>query len=341
VLSLPVSTQPISPESAQKSKRIKQRWHCLAVSGLLAVLLPLLGCASQSQSGSNSATKSTGSPAADAATGGEPVQIVAAENFWGSIAAQVGGDRVKVTSIINNPDTDPHDYEPKPADARLLARAQYVIVNGVGYDPWANKLVEANPNPGRKVLDIGTLVGKQAGDNPHLWYNPNYVLKVVDRVTADLKAIDPEDAAYYDQERAEFLTTGLKDYKATIAAIRKRYAGTPVGSTESIFAYLAEPLGLKLITPSQFMNAIAEGEEPSVADKAVVDQQLTGQQIKLLVFNSQNATPDTDALKRKAEQNKIPIVPITETPPPKATFQEWQTVQLKALQQALAKATGR
>lgn len=306
----------------------------------LSVLLPTLSCgAPQTTSSSSVSPAGTSSETASSSSSDAPLQVVAAENFWGSIAAQVGGDKVKVTNLITSPDTDPHDYEPKPTDARLIASAHYVILNGAGYDPWGQKLLESNPVDDRKALIIGDLVGKKEGDNPHLWYNPNYVMQVVDQITADFKALDPADAVYYDQEKAEFIAVGLKDYLGTIAAIKQKYSGTPVGTTESIFAYLAEPLGLKLLTPAKFMNAISEGEEPTAIDKSAVDQQLTQKQIKVLVFNSQNATPDTDALTQKAKATGIPIVPVTETLiPANASFQEWQTAQLKALEAALAKA---
>jgi zinc/manganese transport system substrate-binding protein len=305
----------------------------------LFVLLPTLGCGAPQAASSSSVTPTGTSSETGSPSGDDPLQVVAAENFWGSLAAQVGGDKVKVTSLITSPDTDPHDYEPKPTDARLMASARYVILNGAGYDPWGQKLLESNPVGDRKALIIGDLVGKKEGDNPHLWYNPNYVMQVIDQITADFKELDPADAAYYDQERAEFIAVGLKDYLGTIAAIKQKYSGTPVGTTESIFAYLAEPLGLKLLTPAKFMNAVSEGEEPTAIDKSAVDQQLTQKQIKVLVFNAQNATPDTDALTQKAKTAGIPIVPVTETlTPANASFQEWQTAQLKALEAALAEA---
>ncbi|GAC1492853.1 MAG: metal ABC transporter solute-binding protein [Chamaesiphon sp.] len=285
---------------------------------------------------------STGNRSSSSNNTTEPVQVVAAENFWGSIASQVGGDRVKVTSLIANPNTDPHDYEPKPTDARLVATARYVIFNGAGYDPWGQKLLDANPVAGRKVLIVSELVNKKEGDNPHLWYSPTYVMQVIDRVTADLKSLDPADAEYFDQERVHFTTAGLKDYKDMLRNIEQKYGGTPVSSTESIFAYLAESLGLKVITPPKFMNAISEGKEPTATDKATFDQQVMQKQIKVFVYNSQNATPDTDALKKKAQSASIPVVPITETlTPATATFQDWQVAQLKALEQALSQSKSR
>ncbi len=151
-----------------------------------------------------------------------PVQVVAAENFWGSITAQIDGSHVHVTSIIVDPNADPHSYEPTAADARTVAQAQYVIVNGAGYDPWADKLLQANPASGRKELNVGNFNGKHEGDNPHMWYNPDYVTAVVNKVRDDLKALDPGDASVFDQSAQTFLTTGLKQYHDLIAAIKAK-----------------------------------------------------------------------------------------------------------------------
>jgi zinc/manganese transport system substrate-binding protein len=264
------------------------------------------------------------------------VEVVAAENFWGSIASQLGGDKVDVTSIITNPDTDPHAYEATPSDARLIATARYVIVNGAGYDPWAPKLVAANPVSDRVVLDIGVLNGVKEGGNPHMWYSPDFVTRVSDRITADLERLDSADASYFDQQSSTYRTSGLKAYYDTIAAIKQKYSGTPVGATESIFAYMAPALGLNLITPPDYMKAISEGTDPTAADKVTVDQQVTGKRIKVFVFNSQNSTPDVQSLVDKAHAKGIPVVQITETlSPANLTFQDWQTNQLKSLLAAL------
>ena len=275
-----------------------------------------------------------GSTSGSAASG--KVEVVAAENFWGSIATQLGGDHAHVTSVISNPDTDPHAYEAKPGDARTVAEAKYVIVNGAGYDPWLPKLLDANPVSGRQVLNIGDMLGKKEGDNPHFWYSPGYVNQVIDRVTADLKKLDPADAAYFDQQNSTYKTVALKDYKDTLAAIRQKYSEVPVGATESIFAYIAQPAGLNLITPPEYMKAISEGTDPSAADKATIDQQIATRAIKVFVFNSQNTTPDVNAFVDKARAKGIAVTSVTETlSPATATYQEWQTAQLKALLQAL------
>jgi zinc/manganese transport system substrate-binding protein len=270
-----------------------------------------------------------------------PLRVVAAENFWGSIAAQLGGARVQVTSLITNPATDPHEYEPTASDARSLAEAQLVIVNGVGYDPWAPQLLAANPVKGRIVLTVGDLVGIKAGGNPHRWYSPGDVQQVIAAIVADYKQLDPGDTAYFDRERASFETKSLGAYKAELALIRRRYTGVPVGASESIFAPLAQALGLDLVTPSSFLKAISEGTEPTASDKTTIDRQIARRQIKVWVENSQNNTPDVQRLTDEARAKGIPVTTITETlAPATATFEAWQVAQLKALAAALAKATG-
>jgi zinc/manganese transport system substrate-binding protein len=293
----------------------------------ITVALALSGC-------------STATTTSRDAGGSGSIRVVAAENFWGSIAAQLGGDRVEVTSIIDSPDADPHDYEATTSDGRAMATADLVLINGVGYDTWATRLVAANPAPGRSVLTVGTLVGVAEGGNPHRWYNPDDVQKVVDQVTADYQKIDPADSVYFDQQRTAFRTTATSAYTAVIADIRAKYAGTPVGASESIFAMIAPALGLDLITPVGFLKAISEGTDPTAADKATIDEQIGGKKIKIYVYNSQNATPDIQAQIAEAKAVGIPVTTITETmTPANASWQQWQTAQLVALRDALAAAT--
>ncbi len=273
------------------------------------------------------------------AAGGSGFQVVAAENFWGSIAAQEAGSRAQVTSLIANPNADPHAFEPQAADARVVAGANYVILNGAGYDPWGQKLLSANPVAGRRVLIVADLVGKGEGDNPHLWYNPAYVGRVAAQITADYERLDPVDAAYFGRRHAHFVRVALQPYVREISRIAHAYHGTTVGATESVFQYLAQALRLHVITPPGFMKAMSEGTEPVAQDRATFDQQVAQHRIKVLVFNRQNATPDVTSLESKAVLQGIPIVPITETlAPASATFQAWQVSQLKALAHALARA---
>jgi zinc/manganese transport system substrate-binding protein len=273
-------------------------------------------------------------PKTAASTG--KVRVVAAENFWGSLASQLGGAHAQVTSIITNPATDPHDYEPSGPDAVNLSGAQLAIINGVGYDTWATKIVSADPGSNQTVLTVGDLVGVAPGGNPHRWYSPANVRTVIDRITADYTAIDPNDAAYFMAQHDAVVNTNLKEYFDLIDEIKTTSGGTPVGASESIFALLAEATGLNLITPPSFLDAISEGGDPTAADKQTIDTQIADKKIKVYVYNSQNATPDVQRQVDAARANGIPVTTITETlSPAGATFQQWQVRELTALRDAL------
>ncbi len=314
-----------TPDASDQILRLAQFLTPLPIAAALALAALVGGCGQ-------------GAPAD---TSGK-LQVVAAENSWGSIAAQLGGDRVEVTSIITNPATDPHDYEPTSDNARTMAGAQMAIVNGIGYDTWASKLLDANPSSGRVVLNVGDLLGLKTGDNPHQWYSPHSVRRVIGRITADYVRTDPTDRAYFEAQRNDFENKSLADYERLIRQIKNRYSGVPVGASESIFAPLAPALGLRLITPSGFLDAISEGTEPTPAEKATTDQQITDHQLTVWVYNSQNATPDVQRLNDEAKAAGIPIATVTETlVPAGATFEDWQVRELESMRAALAKATGR
>ncbi|MFJ7243069.1 metal ABC transporter solute-binding protein, Zn/Mn family [Kitasatospora sp. NPDC098652] len=310
------------------------------VLGLTAVAA--LAATSACSTGSSAKNASGASGGASSGSGSKVIQVTAAENFWGSIATQLGGDHVKVNSIITNPDTDPHSYEPTAADGRTIAGADYVISNGIGYDAWSDKLLSANPAQGRTVLKVGDLLGKKEGDNPHQWYSAESVTKVIDRITADYKKLDPADAAYFDSQEKAFTTQTLATYNKLEADIKATYAGTPIGASESIVTPLAESVGLKLLTPETFLDAESEGTDPTAADKAAIDQQIAGKQIKVYVYNSQNSNPDVVAQVNAAKAQGIPVVEVTETlTPAGASFQDWQARQLQGLADALKQATGK
>jgi zinc/manganese transport system substrate-binding protein len=270
------------------------------------------------------------------------LQVVAGENFWGSIASQIGGTHVHVTSIVSDPNADPHEYESNTTDARLFSSANYVILNGAGYDSWGDKLLSAG-TPGvngsttnnRKVLDVATLLGKKEGDNPHLWYNPTYVNTVAKQIETDYISLDPANTAYY-QEQYATLQTAFAEYQNRITAIKQQFGGTKVAATEDIFAYLATASGLDLISPTAFTEAVAEGNDPPAASVVTFQNQLKSGQVKVLVYNEQTVTPLTESMKALAAQQNIPVVGITETiQPPDATFQEWMNAELLTLQNAL------
>src|SRR5690349_19038297 len=191
-----------------------RRASFLLSCGML-LALALNACAAFTNGGQTSSSSTT------------VLQVVAGENFWGSIATQLGGKHVSVTSIVSDPNADPHQYQSSTSDARAFAQANYVLLNGAGYDTWGQKLLDANPVSGRKVFTVADLLNKHAGDNPHFWYNPTYVEQVSDQITRDYQALDPSDAAYFTQQRATF-ETALSAYHKRISEIKAKFAGQKV-----------------------------------------------------------------------------------------------------------------
>ncbi len=311
-------TRPRPASSGTPHRLRKLAW---AVAGL--AVLPLAG------------TLGGCSSSAVASTGTGELNVVAGENFWGSIATQLGGEKVHVTSIVSDPNADPHEYESSPADARLLASANYVILNGAGYDDWGDKLLSAQPEKGRKVLTVATLLGKKDGDNPHFWYNPTYVFAVMNQITADYRALDPGAASYFAAQYAA-AQQAFAPYRQRLAYIQQHFANTPVAATESIFQYMAQYLHLDLVTPYPFMEAVAEGNDPPASSEATFVNQIQAKAFQVLVYNVQTVTPLTTTIKEQTAQQNIPVIGVSETiQPPIATFQEWMDGELDSLINAL------
>ena len=204
----------------------------------------------------------------------DPVKVVAAENFYGDMASQIGGANVAVTSILSDPDTDPHLFEASPATARALSEAKIVIVNGVDYDPWMEKLISANRAPGRKEILVGALAGRKAGDNPHLWYDPAYMKAAAKALAADLAAADPEHKADYERGEARFVAS-LKPLDDRIATMRKSYAGEPVAASEPVFGYQAKLIGLD-VRDEKYALAVMNNAEPTPSEVAAFENDLKG-----------------------------------------------------------------
>lgn len=272
-----------------------------------------------------------------ASAGAAPLPIVAAENFYGDVAQQIGGADVAVTSILSSPDQDPHLFEASPSTAKQLAGAQIVISSGADYDPWMEKLLAASKAQGRKEIVVADLVHKKSGDNPHLWYEPATMKALAKRLTADLIAIDPAHKADY-QKRDEAFVASLKPLEAKIAEMKKKYAGAPVTASEPVFGYMAQALGLKMRN-EKFQLAVMNNTEPSVSDVAAFEDDLKGHKVKVMLFNAQASEPAVQRLVKLAEDEKIPVVGITETEPAGKTYQEWMLSQLDALDKALAGPT--
>jgi zinc/manganese transport system substrate-binding protein len=284
---------------------------------------------------SSTSLPSTTNTQSSTASSSPSIKVVAAENFWGSLVSQLGGSHVSVFSIVTDPNADPHEYESNTADAQAIANAEFVIVNGGGYDDWALKLISASNTPNQVVLNVQNLLGLPMGVNPHFWYSPYYVNDTVHAMYQDLLKIDPSDTSYY-QGQYSALNQSLAGYMGQIAQIKSQFGGTKVAATEDIFVYLANASGLNLISPPAFMEAVAEGNDPPASSVAQFQNQLDNNSIRVLVYNEQTVTPLTQCIKSLAAQKGIPTVGVTETiQPPNARFQDWMTAQMHYLANAL------
>lgn len=262
------------------------------------------------------------------------VNVVAAENFYGDVASQIGGRHVAVTSILSNPDQDPHLFEASPKTARALQHAQIVIYNGANYDPWMAKLLGASTQARRATIVVADLVGKKAGDNPHLWYAPATMPAAARALAAELGRADPAHKADYDANLQKFVAS-LQPIDAKVAALRAQYHGVPVTATEPVFGYMSDAIGLDMRN-QRFQLATMNDTEASAQDVAAFENDLRKRQVRVLIYNSQAEAPMTKRLLKLARDGGAPTVSVTETQPAGKTFQQWMAGQLDALAAALA-----
>lgn len=268
------------------------------------------------------------------------IPVVAGENFWGSLITQLGGSYVSVTSIITDPNTDPHEYQSNDSDAIAIDHAQYIILNNVGYDSWADALIAADGATNQTILNIGNslgvfVTGGIVTGNPHLWYNPNYVNQTVAWMYHNLTTIEPSLTGYFTAQYGN-LTASLASLYNEVGVIKHLFGGTEVAATESIFVYLANATDLDLVSPPAFMEAVAENNDPSDSSIVTFTCQLESGYVKVLVFNAQTVTPITTSMKEIAQANNVTVMSVTETiVPPTDTFQQWMGGEYSALYVAL------
>ena len=268
-------------------------------------------------------------PAADA-----KIAVVAAENFYGNVAEQIGGDRVSVVSILNNPDQDPHLFEVSPAVIRQVAAARVVVYNGAGYDPWIEQVLSATAKPDRVAIVAADLIHRKSGDNPHLWYDPIAMPIVARSLASAFAAADPAHKDEYAARLSAFLAT-LAPLDAKIAAIRDKYAGAAVTATEPVFGAMAKALKLSMAN-ERFQLAVMNDTEPSARDVAAFERDLKDRKVRVLFYNKQAVTKLVEHLVALARASKIPVVGITETAPAGLSYQDWMQNELDETDRALA-----
>ncbi len=313
---------------------------CVCFAGLLVLLLTLSACGGPGTSGGTPPPVAIGSSAGASVApvnSGPALVVLGTENFYADLLRQIGGPRVAATSLLDDPNTDPHAFEANPKAAAAVADARLVIVNGIGYDGFIQKLLGASTKPDRIVITVQELLGLKDDVNAHIWYDPGTMPKVADAVAAALAKLDPQNASYFAAQKASYLAA-FRPIDEQIAQLKANYAGAPVAFTEPVAEYLTDAIGLRVLTPKSFQEAVEQGIEPSPADVAAVRDLLTGKKVKVLLYNNQVTSPLTQNIQDLARKHGVPVVGVAETIPPNfRTFQEWMLAQLHDLGQALGK----
>jgi zinc/manganese transport system substrate-binding protein len=309
-------------------------------SGVLAVALPLaaalLASACSSSSSSSPESSASGRGTAAAAASATKITAIGAENEYADVIAQVGGKYVQASSILSNPNTDPHTFEASPAIGREMSAAKLIVQNGVGYDDWAATIENADPSDGRQVIDVQQLLGlPDSTPNPHLWYRPATMPAVANAVAAKLGQIDPAHASYYKVNAASFISS-LSAWNQALAAFKSAHPGTPVATTEPVADYMLQAAGTDNLTPWSFQADIMNGTDPSPQDVAAQRALFTQHKVKVFLYNQQVTDSLTESYIKLANENGIPVVGVYETmPTPGYTYQSWMEAEVNALNKAV------
>jgi zinc/manganese transport system substrate-binding protein len=306
-------------------------------SGLLAVALPVAAAllVSACSSSSSSTAASGGTTAAAAST--TKITAIGAENEYANVIAQIGGKYVSAQAIMSNPNTDPHTFEASPAVAREVTAAQLIVQNGVGYDTWATTIENADPNSGRKVINVQQLLGlPDSTPNPHLWYKPTTMPAVANAIATDLAQIDPAHASYYKANAASFIAS-LDAWNSAITAFKAKYPNIPVATTEPVADYMLQAVGADNLTPFTFQADIMNGTDPSPQDVALQNSLFTQHKVKVFLYNQQVTDSLTESFIKLANENGIPVVGVYETmPTPGYNYQSWMLTEVNDLTKAVA-----
>jgi zinc/manganese transport system substrate-binding protein len=304
----------------------------VAATALLASACSSSSSATAATGGSTSASSGQSAAAASTAT----ITAIGAENEYASVIVQVGGKYVSASSIMSNPNTDPHTFEASPAVAREIGQAKLVVQNGVGYDDWANTMENAAPADGRQVIDVQQLLKLPDGTpNPHLWYEPSTMPAVATAVAADLARIDPAHASYYQANAASFVKS-LGTWTKALAAFKSAHGAIPVATTEPVADYMLQAAGADNLTPWTFQADIMNGTDPTPQDVATQKALFTQHKVKVFLYNQQVTDSLTESYIKLAHDNGIPVVGVYETmPTPGYTYQSWMLAEVNALSKAV------
>jgi zinc/manganese transport system substrate-binding protein len=265
------------------------------------------------------------------------IAVVASTNVYGDIARQIGAGRVDVTSVLTDPNADPHLFEAGNGTALVVARARVLVQNGLGYDAWMTKLADASPSKSRVTVTVGDALGVRGSDaNPHVWYDVAKLPRIAEAIEQALARVDAAHAARYRANERRFLANA-RALVDEVAAIRHRFAGAPIAYTEPVPGYLTADAGLTNLAPGGFTHAIESGTEPSPAAVADVEHLVRARRVRVLLYNAQAVSPITKRVVSLARAARVPVVPVTETLPAGTTYQRWLLSEARALAAALAR----
>jgi zinc/manganese transport system substrate-binding protein len=304
---------------------VSGRTRVLALAGTTALLaVAAAGCSSSGSSGGSTSSASV-------------INAIGVENEYANVLGQIGGRYVHVSSILNNPNTDPHTFEASPSVAREVSSAELVVENGVGYDSWMSKILSASPNSKRKVITVQNVLGlPDSTPNPHLWYDPKTMPAAAKAMTADLSALQPAHKAYFQANLAKF-DKSLDPWLAAIAQFKAKYPGTPVATTEPVADYMLQAAGTDNLTPFTFQADIMNGVDPTPQDVSLENSFFTQHKVKVFCYNQQVVDSLTTSIRQTALKAGVPVVGVYETmPTPGYDYQSWMLAEVQALQKAVA-----
>jgi zinc/manganese transport system substrate-binding protein len=262
------------------------------------------------------------------------VNIVAAENFYGELASEIGGNSVKVTSILNNPNVDPHIFSSSAATIKALNNAQIIIYNGAGYDEWMQKALNVLPNKKVIIINVAQLINNKDG-NPHIWYQPQtfgLLANKLKQILITMPNIDKENIV----NNYQIFMHDNKQVLQKIAGIRTKYKAITVTATEPVYNYMAQAMGFKVVGQDLQWH-IMNDTEPSPREFANFNNFLIHHQVKLIYYNNQVSSNLTKNLLNTARNNKIPVIGVTELMPANTTINQWLMAGLITTENTLNK----
>jgi zinc/manganese transport system substrate-binding protein len=213
----------------------------------------------------------------------DTLPVVASFSILGDLVKVVGGERVSVTTLVG-PDEDAHVFEPKPSDAKAIAQSKLLVVNGLGFEPWATKLARAAAYKGMTVVASQGVKGRTMADehghaegDPHAWQNPLNVVLYVHNIAAALAQADPDGASLF-KGRADAYANELL---ALDAWAKTQFAGIPpnkrkVITSHDAFGYFAAQYQITFLAP----QGISTEAEPSAKGVAKLIRQIQREKIR-------------------------------------------------------------